>query len=109
MSGTTIKTNCPVCGEVSLTSRDITLNVHPKAEWNHYRFECPTCHEPVEKAADEAVINALATAGVVPKTYPKLAGYPETKPVPHAPMDEDYLIEFGRKLHLIDDIVKHAA
>lgn len=62
---TTIKTNCPACGEVDLTPDDIELHPGPEAgEGSFYAFGCPDCRLVVRKQADERVVRLLVSAGV---------------------------------------------
>jgi uncharacterized protein YlaI len=99
--GTTIKASCPVCGEVEVAPRDLTLNVSARfPALSHYVFQCPTCQDRVEKPADEHVQNLLHGNGVVPKTAWEPPVYPEHKSRPDAaPLNEDDLIAFGLLLH----------
>lgn len=62
---TTIKTNCPTCGEVDLTPDDIELHPGPDAgQGSFYAFGCPSCHLLVRKEADDRVVRLLVSAGV---------------------------------------------
>lgn len=62
---TTIKTNCPTCGEVDLTPDDIELHPGPDAgHGSFYAFGCPGCRLLVRKEADERVVRLLVSAGV---------------------------------------------
>ncbi|MEX0658343.1 MAG: hypothetical protein WD080_04355 [Egibacteraceae bacterium] len=62
---TTIKTNCPTCGEVDLTPDDIELHPGPDAgQGSFYAFGCPGCQGLVRKEADERVVRLLVSAGV---------------------------------------------
>ena len=61
---TTIKATCPGCGEVELTPDDIELRVCTHAPASYYVFECPMCHTPIQKPADDRVIQLLISGGV---------------------------------------------
>jgi hypothetical protein len=61
---TTIKASCPTCGEVELTSADITLMVCSHAPLSYYAFTCPGCVDEVRKPADDHVISLLMSGGV---------------------------------------------
>jgi endogenous inhibitor of DNA gyrase (YacG/DUF329 family) len=61
---TTIKASCPTCGEVELTSADVTLMVCNQAELSYYKFGCPKCQDEVRKPADDHVISLLMSGGV---------------------------------------------
>ena len=64
----TIKATCPVCGDVDLTPRQVSVRVveaiEESAARRSYAFVCPTCHETVRKPADAEVVRLLASAGV---------------------------------------------
>ena len=53
-----------MCGEVELTSRDISLMVCNHAALSYYRFDCPTCRDEVQKPADDHIISLLMSGGV---------------------------------------------
>ena len=40
---TTIKTSCPVCGDVELTPEQMRLVVCSRSDWSFYAFRCDTC------------------------------------------------------------------
>jgi predicted RNA-binding Zn-ribbon protein involved in translation (DUF1610 family) len=61
---TTIRTTCPRCGEVDMGPESILLQVVRGGREGTYRFECPTCMEPVEKRADRKIVALLVSAGV---------------------------------------------
>jgi hypothetical protein len=70
----TIKATCPMCGDVDLTPRQVQVRVVEALSEEHsrrsYRFDCPACHERIEKAADEDVVRLLCSAGVRVETVP---------------------------------------
>ena len=61
---TTIRATCPTCGEVELTPDDIELRVCTHAPASYYVFGCPLCHDPIQKPADDRVIQLLISGGV---------------------------------------------
>ncbi len=61
---TTIKASCPACGEVELTSADVTLMVCNYAPQSYYTFVCPKCTDTVRKPADDHVVSLLMSGGV---------------------------------------------
>jgi hypothetical protein len=61
---TTIKASCPTCGEVELTSADITLRVCNHAPLSYYAISCPPCESVVRKPADDHIVSLLMTGGV---------------------------------------------
>ena len=79
---TTIKASCPTCGEVELTSADITLMVCSHAPLSYYAFHCPTCLDEVRKPADDHVISLLMSGGVKATVWeiPEEALEPKTGP-----------------------------
>lgn len=78
---TTIKANCPTCGEVSLSPDDVALHADPDVDLDvepFYAFDCPACSLTVRKAADEHVVRLLRSAGVAWATRALPAGPPLT-------------------------------
>ena len=61
---TTIKATCHSCGEVELTSADVTLMVCSYAPLSYYTFECTSCGSQVRKPADDHVVSLLLSGGV---------------------------------------------
>ena len=61
---TTIKTSCPVCGDVELTPAQMRLVVCSRSEWSFYAFNCGTCRDEIRKPADEEVVTLLVSGGV---------------------------------------------
>jgi hypothetical protein len=61
---TTIKASCPGCGEIELTSDDVTLMVCSHAPLSYYTFTCPRCVDDVRKPADDHVVSLLMSGGV---------------------------------------------
>lgn len=62
---TTIKTSCPVCGDVELKPAQMRLIVCSRPEWSYYAFPCTTCHEEIKKPADDEIVALLVSGGVV--------------------------------------------
>ena len=48
---TTIRANCPTCGDVQLTADDLTVRVCADDERGSYCFRCPDCRQAVAKEA----------------------------------------------------------
>lgn len=97
---TTIRATCPSCGEVNLTTAQITLNVsRTRPDRSHYAFVCPTCTAVVTKPTDAHVVNFLTSGGAVLATAWEPQPYPEVIAWQGLPgFSEDDLISFG--LHL---------
>jgi len=93
---TTIKASCPTCGEVELTSHDITLMVCSHPSLSYYAFTCPTCDDEVRKAADDHVVSLLMSGGVKPTVWEVPAEALEPKVGPALTYDD--LLDFGLRL-----------
>lgn len=63
-SVTTIRANCPDCGDVQLTAADVTLRVCTDDERSTYTFRCPLCGDRVVKNAGRRVVDLLVAGGV---------------------------------------------
>jgi len=61
---TTIRTNCPQCGEVDMGPEAILLCMKDRVGEGSYRFSCPECRGMVEKPADHKIVALLLSAGV---------------------------------------------
>jgi hypothetical protein len=61
---TSIRTNCPRCGEVEMAADVILLTVEPSSGEGTYSFVCPTCEDLVEKPADRKIVSLLKSVGV---------------------------------------------
>lgn len=66
---TTIKTSCPVCGDVELTPAQMRLVVCSRSDWSFYSFTCATCQDEIRKPADEEVVSLLVSGGVVAERW----------------------------------------
>ncbi len=107
----TIKATCPMCGDVDLTPRQVRVRVVEALEESHsrrtYAFGCPTCHEDVEKPADEEVVRLLASAGVVVHRVPVPAEARERHD--GGPLGYDDLLDLVLWLETHDAIVEDVA
>ncbi|MEP6463189.1 MAG: hypothetical protein ABJC62_07190 [Frankiaceae bacterium] len=99
---TTIKASCPMCGEVELTSRDISLMVCNHAPLSYYRFDCPTCRDEVQKPADDHIISLLMSGGVRAHVWEIPAEALETHDGP--PLSYDDLLDFVLQLTARDTL-----
>jgi hypothetical protein len=95
---TTIKASCPTCGEVELTSADITLRVCNHAPLSYYSFVCPTCNDEVRKPADDHIVSLLMSGGVRAQVWEVPAEALEPKPGPTLTYDDllDFVLHLGR-------------
>ena len=61
---TTIRANCPSCGDVQLTAHDLTVRVCADDERGSYCFRCPDCSGAVAKEASRRIVDLLVSSGV---------------------------------------------
>ncbi len=66
---TTIKTSCPVCGDLELTPEQMRLVVCSRADWSFYAFTCGTCQDEIRKHADQEVVALLVSGGVAAERW----------------------------------------
>jgi hypothetical protein len=66
---TTIKTSCPVCGDVELTPPQLRLVVCSRSELSYYSFACGQCGDEIRKPADDEVVALLVSGGVVAERW----------------------------------------
>ena len=60
----TIRASCPDCGDVELTTRDVTVRVCAEDNQGSYRFRCPSCLMAVVKEAEQRIVDLLVASGV---------------------------------------------
>lgn len=60
----TIRASCNGCGDVELTSRDVTVRVCRNDGSGTYSFPCPRCGQIAVRSAEPRVIELLVTSGV---------------------------------------------
>jgi hypothetical protein len=60
----TIRASCPDCGDVELTSVDMTVRVCAEDNRGSYAFRCPLCTMTVSKAAEQRIVDLLIASGV---------------------------------------------
>jgi predicted RNA-binding Zn-ribbon protein involved in translation (DUF1610 family) len=61
---TSIRTNCPRCGEVEMRADVISLALEQNSGEGVYSFVCPVCEDVVEKPADRKIVSLLRSVGV---------------------------------------------
>ncbi len=88
----TIRASCGECGDVELTSRDVTVRVCRDDNSGTYSFACPQCGLVAVKAAEPRIVELLVTSGVRLVTWSLPAELAET----HTgdPIDHDDLLDF---------------
>ncbi|MEZ5203890.1 MAG: hypothetical protein R2701_05800 [Acidimicrobiales bacterium] len=60
----TIRASCSDCGDVELTSADVTVRVCSADSTGSYSFSCPRCSRIVVKSAEPRIVELLVTSGV---------------------------------------------
>ena len=76
---TTIRANCPHCGDVQLRVTDLTIRIATGIEHGSYTFSCPSCSRAVAKDASKRIIDLLMSTGVDVQVYKAPAELSETK------------------------------
>ena len=104
---TTIKASCPGCGEIELTTFDVSLMVCSHAPLSYYAFVCPSCHDEVRKPADEHVVSLLVSGGVAAEVWDLPAEVLEAKTGPRLTYDD--LLDFALQLGTSDLLAAEAA
>lgn len=61
---TTIRANCPSCGDVQLRATDLVVRVCSDDEQGSYCFRCPSCEQAVSKEASRRIVDLLVSSGV---------------------------------------------
>lgn len=92
----TIRASCSTCGDVEVTSRDVTVRVCRDDNAGTYSFTCPSCGVVVVKNAEPRIVELLVTSGVRLVTW----SLPEELTEVHhgAPIDHDDLLDFHKLL-----------
>ena len=60
----TIRASCPTCGDIELTSRDVSVQVCASNNQGSYAFRCPECSVAVSKLAEQRIVDLLVSSGV---------------------------------------------
>ena len=87
-----IRASCPDCGDVELTSRDVTVRVNSNTNEGSYAFQCPECQMAVSKTAEPRIIDLLVSSGVELYVWKPPAELLEEKTGPVISYDD--LLEF---------------
>ena len=88
----TIRASCPTCGDVELTSRDVSVQVCASNNQGSYAFQCPECQIAVSKLAEQRIVDLLVSSGVQLSVWSLPAELNE--PRTGAPISYDDLLEF---------------
>lgn len=92
----TIRASCPTCGDVELTSRDVSVSVCASNNQGSYAFRCPECAVAVSKLAEQRIVDLLVSSGVRLSVWSLPAELDEQKT--GAPLGYDDLLEFHQLL-----------
>ena len=60
----TIRASCPDCGDIELTTQDMTVRVCAEDQRGSYAFRCPSCTMAVTKSAEPRIVDLLVSSGV---------------------------------------------
>ncbi|MDH4146109.1 MAG: hypothetical protein OEY23_13190 [Acidimicrobiia bacterium] len=101
----TIRASCSECGDVELTTHDVSVRVCTYDNSGSYAFRCPTCSMMIVKPAERRTIDLLVASGVHCSTWDIPAEL--TEPRGGAPINHDDLLDFHNLL--LDDRAFHAA
>src|SRR5688572_26406551 len=96
----TIRASCPTCGDVELTSRDVSVQVCATNNQGSYAFRCPECQIAVSKMAEQRIIDLLVSSGVRLSVWSLPAELDEVRTGPAISYDD--LLEFHRELSAED-------
>ncbi len=92
----TIRASCENCGDVQLTTSDVTVRMCVSTDEGEYRFECPACEDLVVRHAEQRTIDLLLAAGVEFVTWSLPAELFESRT--GTPISHDDLIDFHQVL-----------
>ena len=88
----TIRASCPTCGDVELTTRDVSVQVCSTNNQGSYAFRCPHCRVAVSKPAEARIVDLLVSSGVRLTVWHMPAELEEERD--GAPISYDDLLEF---------------
>ena len=75
----TIRASCTDCGDVELTTADVTVRVCADDNQGTYSFRCPVCRMAVVKPAEPRIVELLVASGVHLSTWRLPAELSETR------------------------------
>jgi hypothetical protein len=78
---TTIRTSCPICGDVELAPSDLSLQLEAVTGVGTYHFECPHCEQVQARPANHRVVSILLATGVAYEVC-------EDEPITESEIDE---------------------
>jgi hypothetical protein len=92
----TIRATCIDCGDVEMTSDDVSVRVCIDTGRGSYTFRCPRCSMAVAKLAEPRIVELLLASGVRLHRWRLPAELSE--PRQGNPIDHDDLLDFHRLL-----------
>ena len=98
----TIRASCSDCGDVELTTSDVTVRVCTHDNSGTYSFRCPDCEMTVVKPAEPRTVDLLVASGVKLQAWDlpaEMSEVHEGDPISH----ED-LLEFHQLLNDDDEL-----
>lgn len=89
---TTVRAQCPACGDVQLTIDDLTVRVCSDDDTpSAYRFRCPGCEQTVQREASPRIVELLVSAGAPHELWAWPAELAEVRSGP--PLTPDDLLD----------------
>jgi len=88
----TIRASCSDCGDVELTTDDVTVRVCADDNQGSYSFQCPVCEMAEVKPAEPQIVELLVASGVRLMTWRLPAELSE--PRSGRPISHDDLLDF---------------
>ncbi|MFI5053686.1 MAG: hypothetical protein ACHQDE_04935 [Acidimicrobiia bacterium] len=89
---TTVRAQCPACGDVQLQIQDLTVRVCSDDEVpGAYRFRCPECAQTVNRPASPRIVDLLVSAGAPHERWSWPAELAESRCGP--PLTSDDLLD----------------
>jgi hypothetical protein len=85
---TTIRAQCPTCGDVRLTAKDLTVRVCIDDDTGAYWFRCPECDARVAKPARSHIVDLLVSSGVRLEMWRRPAELRERRSGPALTLDD---------------------
>lgn len=89
----TIRASCPDCGDVELTTRDVSVRVCAADNHGSYAFRCPHCQLAVSKDAPARIVDLLVSSGV-PMTMWELPAELGEQPEDGPTISHDDILDF---------------
>lgn len=81
-----IRASCPTCGDVELTTAEMSVRITGPDGAGEYHFDCPVCEAPVEKLAERHTVDLLLASGVHESSCDEPVEqlvFAETRPLTH--------------------------